>query len=117
MGICWYCYYGWSKQVADVDDKYLALTNEEVMHYGPAHIVWDDENFEMGSIQYCIDSAGKWNEEWNKGRFADEDVALVVESLKELMLIPEEIRCCCPEDYDDENPDKFPPSGVEMVKR
>lgn len=124
MGICWYCHWGWPKQVRDIYDKYLALTSDTAMHYGPAHIVWEDENFEtVEHIQWCIDTAEQWFKEWNVSphfggdpKLTREEFVLVVESLKELLTVPEEIRCCCPDNYDDEHPENFPPpANIVMV--
>lgn len=124
--ICWYCYWGVPKQVADIYTKYLVLTSETAMHYGPAHIVWEDENFETEEhIQWCIDTAESWFKEWNvsphfggEPKLTKVEFDLVVESLKELLLIPESIRCCEPKDYDGEHPADYPPpKGLVMVKR
>jgi len=121
MGICWYCHWGWPKQVRDIYDKYLALTSETAMHYGPAHIVWDDENFDKQEhVQWCIDTAEDWWEEWAKDKLTKltrKEFELVIDSLRELLLVPDEILNCCPADYDDEHPEKYPPpTNLEMVR-
>jgi hypothetical protein len=48
MGICWFCYWGWPKPVADIYLKALAKLDgyDSPLHFGPAHIIWDDENFD-----------------------------------------------------------------------
>jgi len=130
MGICWYCHWGWPKQVRDIYDKYLALTSETAMHYGPAHIVWEDENWDkIEHIQWCIDQAPSWMKEWNTSpllpgeapqepKLTQEECDLVVQSLKELLLLPDEVLNCCPEGYDDENPELYPPpEGLVMINK
>lgn len=113
MGICWDCYWGWPKPVADIYDKALATLEryESPLHFGPAHVVWEDENFDLA--ESCL----KDFEEW-KGDYSEKDLAIVRQSLMELAKLPLNVRCVCPDDYDDEHPELFsPPKGVEMVKR
>ena len=101
--ICWYCYWGWPKQVADIYDEYGA----DGLDYGPGHAVWADENFETSSINIAIKYC-------NQGEGDEQDR----DALIKLLYIPEEIRCCCPEEYDNEHPENYPPPpGIEMVKR
>ena len=112
MGICWSCYWGWTKPVAEIYEKALqALGGDEVpLHYGPAHIVWSDENFD--SAEWCLEHFSE-----HKGDFSESDLAIVRKSLEELVALSLETRCVEPEDYDDEHPKNFPPpDGVEMVK-
>jgi hypothetical protein len=107
MGICWYCYWGWAEQVADIHDRAEEELGESAVHYGPAHIVFADENFEDGHIEWCITECDKVEEYEN----VDVDSAKRLKSyLEELLAVPEEVRCCCPEDYDGENPVLFPPT-------
>lgn len=112
MGICWHCYWGWPKQVADIYRKYEALSSESAMMYGCAHIVWSDENFDDDSILWCLreDGGQKYN-------YDDPDYAQYVnESLRELLKVPEEIRVP-PKDYDSENPENFPPPPGMVMER
>ena len=51
MGLCYYCHWGWPKPIADIYDKYLEIAGSSAMHFGPAHVVWEDENFERPLIQ------------------------------------------------------------------
>lgn len=116
--MCWYCHWGWSRPVADIYRKYVAIVGESAMQYGPAHIVWADENFEDYNIQWCLDAArrGKY---WHEGESEEtsEQKAAVIASLEELLEIPECVRCPEPEDYDDEHPEDYPPPvGIEMVR-
>jgi hypothetical protein len=111
MGICWYCYWGWAKPVADIYDEALAKLggDDSALKFGRSHIVWEDENWEDENIDFCLNEA-------DRGRFTEEEDAIVIESLRKLRALPEEVRCCEPEDYDDEHPSDYPPT-VEVVKR
>ena len=127
--ICWYCYWGWAKQVIDIYEEGLKKSSDTAMNYGPAHIVWADENFETECIQSCIDGAEQWMKDWNQRRLPWEDkdpepklspfdLRVVLESLHRLLHVPEEIRCCEPENYDGEHPENFPPPpSIEMVRK
>jgi len=113
MGICWYCYWGWAKPVADIYDKALADLDgyENPLHYGPSHVVWEDENFDLA--EWCLENFHKYRED-----FVEADLKIVKRSLEQLAELPLNIRCVRPEDYDEEHPAMFPPSqNVEMVKR
>ena len=110
--ICWYCYWGWAKAVADIYAKALEALggDNSALNYGPAHIVWDDENFD--SAEWCL-------EHFDEYRFdhSDEDLEIVKQSLIELAAIPMEDRCIEPDDYDEMHPELFPPAdGVEVVQ-
>jgi hypothetical protein len=114
--VCWYCHWGWPKQVRDIYDRSVEVAGYDAMHYGPAHIVWDDENFD--SAQWCIDNFEEWKCEWNKGAFTDAELNAVIESLKQLEALPKEIRECEPEGYEGHNPASFPPAAnLVMVKK
>lgn len=120
--ICWYCYWGWPKQVADIYLKYADLIGDwAALDFGPGHIAWSDENFDDGSIQFCIDyeSEFRMDECFAAGAGVSQTKALrlTVESLRELLAVPEDIRCCEPEGYDGEHPENFPPpDGIQMVR-
>lgn len=112
MGICWYCYWGWPKPVAEIYLKALADLdgNKRPLHYGPSHVVWEDENFDFA--EWCIEHFDEY-----RGDFSDSELVIVLESLKELAALPMDIKCVEPEDYDNEHPALYPPdSGVEMVR-
>ncbi len=124
MGICWYCHWGWPKQVYDIYMKYLALLDGDdvLLEFQQAHIVWSDENFETECIESCIIHADEY---WDKENVTKEEHDLITESLKELLLVPEEIRCCEPEEYivknrtgnNEADPKDYPPpAGIVMVK-
>ena len=67
MGICWYCYWGWPKQIAEIYKKALKELDgySAPLHFGPAHIVWDDENFDSGEwcLEHFDDYKGDYSEE------------------------------------------------------
>jgi hypothetical protein len=112
--ICWYCFWGWPKQVADIYCEALAALDgcDSLLLYGPGHIVWSDENWD--SAQWCLDH---FEEYWGSHDPTPEEKRIVRESLEKLLLVPEEIRMCEPDDYDGEHPENFPPpAGIEMVK-
>ena len=110
--ICWYCHWGWPKLVAEIYKKALKKLEgkESPLLFGPAHIVWEYENFD--NVDWCLE-----NFEEYKGDYSDKELEIVRQSLKELNELPFYIRDPKPEDYDDEHPDQFPPpNGIEMVK-
>lgn len=114
MSTCWYCHWGWAKAVQAIYDEFVEeLGDNNAMHYGPAHIVWEDENFDDDSIRHCL------AHEWSADAYphcSQEEFAVVRRSLEKLMTVPESVRCCEPEEYDGEHPDRFPPVGVEMAR-
>ncbi len=110
MGICWYCYWGWPEPIADIYKKALRKLNgaNDVLHYGPAHIVWEDESF--GSAKWCL-------ENFKKGDLSERELDVVRWSLQELIKLPANILNTCPDDYDDEHPELYPPpNGMKMVQ-
>lgn len=112
MGICWSCYWGWPKPVADIYNEAVAAMDgcESPMQFGPGHTVWSDENFNCADI--CLENFDRW-----KGEFSEADLAIVRKSLEKLAALPENVRDVEPEDYDDEHPALYPPpAGVEMVQ-
>jgi hypothetical protein len=111
MGYCWYCTYGWPKQIADIYHRHEPTAGESAMHYGPAHVVWDDENFERESVQWCLDHFDDY-----RGDHSNEALEAVRKSLVELLELPDDVLVPRP-DYDNEHPDEFPPPpGMEMVR-
>ena len=133
MGICWYCTWGWAKPVAEIyKQAFRDLNHGEyvngidvraywALNYGPAHCTWADENFTREVIQAELDGFDKWAAEWNKdqahrSKFTDDELAIVRRSLEELLALPDEQLMAEPSDYDDENPELFPPK-VEMAPK
>lgn len=113
---CWYCHWGWAKPVADIYQKHLAELDgdDSVLSFGPSHIVWSDENFDDGSVEFCLNEIAT-----NRGfydAYSDDEISVVRRSLEELLTIPESVRCCEPADYDDEHPENYPPT-VEVVPK
>ena len=110
--ICWYCHWGWPRQIADIYNKALQDLDgdDSPLHFGPAHIVWEDENFEMA--QSCLDEFEKY-----RGDYTDEQLEIVKRSLRELLKLPVNITDCWPDEYDGEHPENYPPpKGLKMVK-
>lgn len=115
--ICWYCYWGWPKQVADIFDRNAKILGDgHVLEYGPAHVVWCDENFYDSIIKSCMHEAAAKNA--LKYDLTPFQMGVVSGSLKSLLMVPESVRCCVPDNYDGEHPENYPPPvGLEMVKR
>jgi len=115
--ICWYCHWGWPKQVHDIYQHAAAQMDGDTsaLDLGPAHIVWSDENFDDASIKWCMEHFG---ENADNDRFSGADLAVVMQSLVAILAVPSMIRCCVPDLYDGECPENFPPAaGLEMVKK
>lgn len=110
MSTCWHCHWGWSKAVHDIYRKYAQIAGEPAMLYGPAHIVWADENFD--SAQWCLDHFDEYRD--NHG---ETELAAVKQSLLDLLQVPPNQRNPCPPDYDGSHPENYPPiPGVEMAR-
>jgi len=112
--ICWYCHWGWPKQVSEIYE--VALKNlggcESLLHFGPSHVVWEDENFD--GAEWCLEHF----DDYEDNNYSNSNLEIVRWSLKELVKLPLHIRCVEPEDYDGEHPELFPPqNGIEMVRR
>jgi len=111
MSVCWYCYWGWSQAVADIYHRYLPIAGEAAMEYGPAHIVWADENFSRRSVQWCLDNFDDYRDAGS-----EEELAAVRQSLVDMLALPDEVRDPQPKEYDGQDPDRYPPPRhVEMV--
>ena len=110
--ICWYCHWGWPKPVADIYKKALSDLDgySDPLHFGPAHIVWEDENFNLAEL--CLEHFDEW-----AGDYSEQELGIVKRSLEELNKLPMNIKEVEPEDYDGEHPELYPPqSGVVMVR-
>lgn len=103
--ICWECYWGWPKPVAEIYKKALADLDGDYgpLHFGPAHVVWEDENF--GLADSCIADFEQW-----KGDYSDKELDIVMRSLRELALLPQSAWDIVPPDYDGEHPELYPPT-------
>jgi hypothetical protein len=119
MSICWHCYWGWPKVIADIYDsavKKLSGDNN-VLHFGPSHIVWEDENWKDHHIKFCL-QALKEDKHNYTDIYSQEELEICKWSLKELLKIPYNQRDYEPKDYDEENPKDFPPpKDIVMIKR
>lgn len=111
MSICWYCHWGWSKPVVEIYERYIDAAGEDAMHYGAAHIVWDDENFEREHVQRCLDNFDKYKRE----DYTEVQNEAVRQSLIDLLALPDHELAPEPKDYDGEHPERFPPQ-VPMVR-
>ena len=109
MGICWYCWWGWPKSVADIYERALAALDgdESELLYGPGHIVWADENFAREHVEWCLHE-GEAGEYWHDYA-TDKSKKIVLDSLRELLALPDSILDSVPEEYDGENPERYPP--------
>lgn len=115
MSICWYCYWGWPKQIREIYDNHIDAAGELAMHFGPAHIVWEDENFERHHIQWCLDH---FADAATNTQHSAEELDAVRQSLVDMLRLPDSILNAMPSDYDGEHPDKYPPpSTIDMDRR
>jgi hypothetical protein len=105
--VCWFCHWGWPKPVAEIYKRALQDLGGDwsPLHFGPAHIVWEDENFD--SAQWCLDNFD-WDIDYPKAQ-----LAIVKRSLEELAALPQSAWDVEPADFDGNDPQNHPPS-VEM---
>lgn len=112
MSICWDCYWGWPKATADIYQEALSRLDGDMLplHFGPAHIVWEDENFHLA--EWCLKNFDKYS-----GDYSNNELSIVKWSLEKLCEIPSDNRSAMPDDYDGWNPELYPPpDNVEIVK-
>ena len=107
MELCWYCYWGWSKPVAAIYARYAELAGESCMQYGPAHIVWADENFDRENVQWCLDHF----DEYLDPECTDDQNSAVRQSLIELLALPDDVLSPQPANYIGQHPERFPPKA------
>lgn len=107
MGICYYCYWGWPKPIADIFNKAVEMLggNEDPLMFGPAHVVWSDENF--NSASWCLENFEENRSEY----YCDASHEVVRWSLEELAKLPMDLKTE-PDGYyeDDEHPERYPPA-------
>ena len=111
-GSCWYCYWGWPEDVAGIYKRALSDLDgdEDPLLYGPAHVVWEDENWQ--SAERCLEAFDEY-----RGEYSDQQLDIVKRSLRELEAIPIGRRCVTPDNYTGTNPELYPPpAGIQMVK-
>ena len=122
MAVCYWCFWGWPKPIADVYNdalkKLQAISDqhgEQDLEYGPAHIVWNEENWDDDSVQFCIDAC-------DNVAYADIEpavLAIVRASLVDLKSVPVVFRVE-PDGYenDDDHPERYPPpANWHMMQR
>ena len=116
MSICYWCYWGWPEPIKKIHDEAVEKMggDDTCLHYGSAHIVWDDENWEDHNIQWSLDNLE--NPEYNELDMTPYERMVVKESLERLLLIPEEMRKE-PKEYDGEHPENYPPPPKWNCKR
>lgn len=111
--MCWYCYWGWPKPIADVYLRAIADLGgrSAPLLYGPAHIVWADCNFD--SAQWCIDNFDKY-----AGGLEPQEREVVMRSLRELLEVPNYLKHEPEGDYSlpDDDAAHPPWPGVVMVQ-
>lgn len=77
----------WKDKVFELYNFICNNNNEDdqifmAMNFGPAHIVWEDHNFDSASIQWCLD-----NFEYYKSDHSEENLKRVKWSLEGLLLL------------------------------
>jgi len=80
-------YREWSELVTEIYEAALEKLdgNENPLHFGPAHIVWEDGN--LDSAEWCLEHFDEY-----LGMYTDEEYKVVKWSLEELAKIPVEMR-------------------------
>jgi hypothetical protein len=114
--MCWYCYWGWPKPVADIYNKYLKKldSDSDALEFGQSHTVWSDENFDDNCVKSCINECDRPSFDYERDT---ETTRIVRESLVELLAVPESVRCPPESGHHNEDAAKYPPpAGLEMVK-
>lgn len=115
---CWWCHWGWPRQIHEVYDRALVALggNRNPIIYGPAHVVWEDENWDLA--QDCLDNFDNWERNYNSSlNLNAKELQIVRKSLVELLGVPAEYKCE-PAEYKGINPEKFPPPDHwEMIRR
>lgn len=122
--ICWWCHWGWPERIVNIrrqaEREIDALPDEQrgqspfPVEYGPAHVVWADENFDDGCIISCIkdcDAPPPYLSDVSSA-----ELAIVKKSLELLLQVPAEIRQP-PPGYDGEHPEDYPPPAEWKVEK
>jgi hypothetical protein len=104
MSFCWWCHWGWPQEIYSIyDDALRKLDGDDSpLLYGPAHIVWCDENWD--SAQWCLDHF----DDPPLSRYTDDDLEIVRTSLAELLLVPDEFKSE-PDGFVGYDPQAYPP--------
>lgn len=112
MSECYYCHWGWPPDIKEIfDDAIAEIGCREPLLFGPAHIVWSDENFDLA--QSCLDNFDHYSLPSN---FSDEEYRIVRRSLELLRDIYQPALHAPPAEFqkddEDDNPDRFIPVWV-----
>lgn len=101
---------GWAEPVVNIYREAVRRLHGDKMPllYGPAHVVWADENWDCA--ESCLEDFDRFTFNYTK-----EEMDVVRWSLVELIKIPLETREAEPEEYQGRNPELFPPR-VKVVK-
>lgn len=104
--MCYYCHWGWPEKVAVIYLEALKELggNETALNYGPAHIVWEDCNFD--SAAWCLEHFDEYCsnvEEWEK--------PIVWRALEKMASLPFEEWDVIPRDCDFDRMENYPPTG------
>jgi hypothetical protein len=104
-GECYWCWWGWPKPILDIYNDCLAKLdgNKGPLHFGPAHLVWEDENWDL--VQFCLDHFDEFSFD-----LTEHELAVVRESLARLLAVPDEYKSP-PDGFDEDknSPGDFPP--------
>jgi hypothetical protein len=113
MPVCPFCKFGWPKQIAEIYQRHIETAGDSAMHFGPAHVVWEDENFERESVQWCLDHF----DEYAREDHIPEEHAAVRQSLIELLALPDDILDPFADvDWDSDPSTWTAPAGIEFVR-
>jgi hypothetical protein len=108
--MCWFCYWGWPQPVADIfnEAKRQLGGNDSPLLWGPAHIVWEDENFD--SAEWCLET---WEGNVPFSKYEEFELDVVRESLEKLVLVPKKYRKL-PGEWEDDVVNSPPPADWVM---
>lgn len=91
----------WPKEIQDIYKEACRRLGSDgeypsnvPLHFGPAHIVWEDGNFD--SAEWCLENFDRYTD-----RFTKEEMDVVKWSLQELVKLPLEVREVEIDDDDD----------------
>ena len=102
--MCYWCCWGWPKPIREIYEVAVKKCGgyEGALVYGPAHVVWGDENWD--SATYCLDAFNTRREDHSEA-----DLAVVRWSLEQLLLVPDEFKTEPAGYLEGMDPKDFPP--------
>lgn len=71
------------------DEAIEKLTDVWTLHFGPSHIVWEDSNFGTHTIKWCLENGIT---DYIKEAYSAEDINIAMQTMRDLLEIPEEER-------------------------